>query len=342
MGIFSDVLLVSDYDDTLTQPGGLPGADGKITKMTQIPQANLDAIAAFEREGGLFTIASGRTRIYYDSVIRARITPSAPLVLANGAHIFDAKAGKDVLVRPLPDNVKLLAHDVTKRFPRAALEAQRRSIEQVRSLLDAEYAASGRRRTALIETYGCQQNEADSDRMRGMLEQTKPTTVGELVRISGLSHGTDVWLGNAEALIREGTCTLREAICCRDDIMTYLIQKGVPKLDSFKIMEQVRKGKGLSDEQAQLMRENGVPENKVAEILPDEDTEHVLGDDGKKEVGGPGKCTCLLMMEKDEQGYVHITRATKHVVYQPDTALRAYDAEGNPVGGLKKYPIVNY
>ena len=53
----------------------------------------------------------------------------------------------------------------------AALEAQRRSIEQVRSLLDAEYAASGRRRTALIETYGCQQNEADSDRMRGMLEQ---------------------------------------------------------------------------------------------------------------------------------------------------------------------------
>ena len=58
MGIFSDVLLVSDYDDTLTQPGGLPGADGKITNMTQIPQANLDAIAAFEREGGLFTIAS--------------------------------------------------------------------------------------------------------------------------------------------------------------------------------------------------------------------------------------------------------------------------------------------
>ena len=91
-----------------------------------------------------------------------------------------------------------------------------------------------------------------------------------------------------------------------------------------------------------LARENGVPENKVAEILPDEDTEHVLGDDGKKEVGGTGKCTCLLMMEKDEQGYVHITRATKHVVYQPDTALRAYDAEGNPVGGLKKYPIVNY
>ena len=91
-----------------------------------------------------------------------------------------------------------------------------------------------------------------------------------------------------------------------------------------------------------LARENGVPEDRVAEILPDEDTEHVLGDDGKKEVGGAGKCSCLLMMEKDEQGYVHITRATKHVVYQPDTALRAYDAEGNPVGGLKKYPIVNY
>ncbi|MBQ6000504.1 MAG: PolC-type DNA polymerase III [Clostridia bacterium] len=96
--------------------------------------------------------------------------------------------------------------------------------------------------------------------VRGMLEQTKPTTVGELVRISGLSHGTDVWLGNAETLIRNNTCSLREAICCRDDIMTYLIQKGLPKSDSFKIMEQVRKGKGVSEEQAGLMREHSVPD----------------------------------------------------------------------------------
>ncbi|NLT57485.1 MAG: PolC-type DNA polymerase III [Clostridiales bacterium] len=96
--------------------------------------------------------------------------------------------------------------------------------------------------------------------VRGMLEQTRPTTVAELVRISGLSHGTDVWLGNAERLIREGVATLREVICCRDDIMRYLIQMGLPKEQSFEIMEQVRKGRGLSPEQEARMRAQGVPD----------------------------------------------------------------------------------
>ena len=96
--------------------------------------------------------------------------------------------------------------------------------------------------------------------VRGMLEDTKPTTFEELIRISGLSHGTDVWLNNAETLIKEGKATLSDAICTRDDIMTYLIKMGLPSQNSFKIMESVRKGKGLTEEQEELMRENNVPE----------------------------------------------------------------------------------
>ena len=96
--------------------------------------------------------------------------------------------------------------------------------------------------------------------VRGMLVDTKPTKFEELLRISGLSHGTDVWLNNAQTLIEEGTIKLEDAICTRDDIMIYLIKQGLPPKPSFKIMESVRKGKGLSEEQEALMRENNVPD----------------------------------------------------------------------------------
>lgn len=93
-----------------------------------------------------------------------------------------------------------------------------------------------------------------------MLIETKPTTFSELIRISGLSHGTDVWTNNAQELVRDGVATLPEVICTRDDIMLYLLQHNLPPLDSFKIMEKVRKGKGLTPEDEVLMRENDVPE----------------------------------------------------------------------------------
>lgn len=96
--------------------------------------------------------------------------------------------------------------------------------------------------------------------VRRMLAETRPKTFAELVRISGLSHGTNVWVSNAEELIRNGRATLAEVIATRDDIMTYLIRQGLDPHDAFNIMEQVRRGRGLSDSQAALMKAHDVPE----------------------------------------------------------------------------------
>ncbi|MGI6081484.1 MAG: PolC-type DNA polymerase III [Limnochordia bacterium] len=95
--------------------------------------------------------------------------------------------------------------------------------------------------------------------VRQMLEDTRPTTFADLVRIMGLSHGTDVWLNNAQDLVRQNTATLAETIACRDDIMIYLIRKGLPAATAFEIMERVRKGRGLSSEDESLMLEYDVP-----------------------------------------------------------------------------------
>ncbi|RBW69880.1 PolC-type DNA polymerase III [Bacillus taeanensis] len=96
--------------------------------------------------------------------------------------------------------------------------------------------------------------------VRQMLEETKPSTFSELVQISGLSHGTDVWLNNANELIYSGTCELKDVIGCRDDIMVYLIYKGLEPSLAFKIMEFVRKGKGLQEEWIDEMRNHDVPD----------------------------------------------------------------------------------
>ncbi len=96
--------------------------------------------------------------------------------------------------------------------------------------------------------------------VRGMLLDTNPQTFADLLRISGLSHGTDVWINNAQELIANGTITLKDTISTRDSIMGYLINKGLENKKSFKIMEQVRKGKGLKDEDIELMKSYDVPD----------------------------------------------------------------------------------
>ncbi|MGE5557460.1 MAG: PolC-type DNA polymerase III [Bacillota bacterium] len=102
--------------------------------------------------------------------------------------------------------------------------------------------------------------EFGTEFVRQMLMETKPKTFAELVYISGLSHGTGVWLGNAQELIRAGKVTLSEVISTRDDIMNYLIYQGMQPKTAFKIMEKVRKGKGLAEEDYEEMKKSGIPD----------------------------------------------------------------------------------
>ncbi|MCL2420681.1 MAG: PolC-type DNA polymerase III [Defluviitaleaceae bacterium] len=110
--------------------------------------------------------------------------------------------------------------------------------------------------------------------VRQMLVETQPTSFSELVRISGLSHGTNVWAGNGQELIKNKVATLKEIIPSRDDIMIYLIHKGVEKKTAFKIMESVRKGKSVTDDEAEMMLDTGVPDwyvdscKKISYLFP--------------------------------------------------------------------------
>ncbi|MEF3311195.1 PHP domain-containing protein [Paenibacillus sp. GYB004] len=161
----------------------------------------------------------------------------------------------DILGHDGPSMMKLL-HTSTGIDPETIPMNDRRVLSMFRST--AALGVTSEQLLSPVATYGLP--EMGVPVVRRMLEETKPDTFSDLVQISGFSHGTGVWEGNAQELIRTGTCTLPIAIACRDDVMLTLIAYGLEGEAAFKITENVRKGKGIDEAEAAHMRANHVPE----------------------------------------------------------------------------------
>lgn len=172
-------------------------------------------------------------------------------------HAFDANLLKlDILGHDDPTMMRML-QDLTGVDP-TTIPMNDPKVMSVFNSTEALGVTPQQIRTS-VATYGVP--EMGTKFVRQMLEETKPSTFADLLQISGLSHGSGVWLGNAQELIKNNTCTIKTVIGCRDDIMLYLIyQGGLDASLAFKITESVRKGKGLTDEWIQTMKEHKIPQ----------------------------------------------------------------------------------
>ena len=209
-----------------------------------------------QHPGGLVVVPKGKS-IYEFTPVQHPANDAASGVVTThfDYHSIEGRLFKlDILGHDVPTIIRML-HDMTGLDPRNVdiADADTVSLFSGTSKLGVTDKEIGSKTGSLgLPEFG-------THFVRQMLMDTRPASFAELVRISGLSHGTDVWAGNASDLIRQKTATLKEIIPSRDDIMVYLIHKGVPKSDAFKIMENVRKGKGLTDDEERIMLAARVP-----------------------------------------------------------------------------------
>ncbi len=215
-----------------------------------------------QHPGGIIVVPKGREIYEFCPVQHPADDPNSDIITTHfDYHSIDANLLKlDILGHDDPTVIRML-QDLTGIDPTKVPLDDKKTMS-IFSSTDA-LGVTPKQIGSEVGSYGIP--EFGTKFVRGMLEDTRPKTFDELIRISGLSHGTDVWLGNAQTLIENGTVTLTEAICCRDDIMIYLIKQGLPPNSAFKIMETVRKGKALKDpakwaEYVALMKEHNVPD----------------------------------------------------------------------------------
>ncbi|MBE6124272.1 MAG: PolC-type DNA polymerase III [Erysipelotrichaceae bacterium] len=160
----------------------------------------------------------------------------------------------DILGHVDPTQLRML-YDLTGIDPKTVNV----SDDKVLALFAGPEVMGVTKEQVLNETGTTGVSEFNTPFTKKMVLSTKPNKFSDLVQISGLSHGTDVWNGNAEELIKSGVCTIKTVIGCRDDIMVYLMHKGLEPGTAFKIMEAVRKGKGLTPEFEEVMKDHNVP-----------------------------------------------------------------------------------
>ncbi len=215
-----------------------------------------------QHPGGIIVVPKGREIYEFTPVQHPADDPNSDIITTHfDYHSIDQNLLKlDILGHDDPTVIRML-QDITGINP-TKVPLDDKATMSIFSSTEALGVTKEQIRSE-VGSYGVP--EFGTKFVRGMLVDTRPTTFDELIRISGLSHGTDVWLNNAQSLIADGTVTLNEAICCRDDIMIYLIKKGLPPNPAFKIMETVRKGKALKDpkkweEYKELMLSHDVPE----------------------------------------------------------------------------------
>ena len=217
-----------------------------------------------QHPGGIIVVPKGREIYEFTPVQHPADDPNSDIITTHfDYHSIDGNLLKlDILGHDDPTVIRML-QDITGVAPTDVPLDDKETMSIFSST--KALGVTPEQIHSEVGTYGIP--EYGTKFPRGMLLDTHPTTFDELIRISGLSHGTDVWLGNAQSLIEQGIVTLQQAICCRDDIMIYLMKKGLPPDKSFKIMEAVRKGKVAKgkepkwkDEYIPLMLEHDVPE----------------------------------------------------------------------------------
>jgi len=215
-----------------------------------------------QHPGGIIVVPKGREIYEFTPVQHPADDPNSDIITTHfDYHSIDQNLLKlDILGHDDPTVIRML-QDITGIDP-TKVKLDDKDTMSIFSSTEA-LGVTKEQIHSEVGSYGIP--EFGTKFVRGMLVDTKPKTFDELIRISGLSHGTDVWLGNAQSLIEEGTVTLQDAICCRDDIMIYLMKMGLEPNPAFKIMETVRKGKALKDpakweEYKNMMKEHNVPD----------------------------------------------------------------------------------
>ena len=215
-----------------------------------------------QHPGGIIVVPKGREIFEFCPVQHPADDPTSDIVTTHfDYHSIDQNLLKlDILGHDDPTMIRML-FDLTGMDPTKVPLDDKETMSIFRST--EALGVTPEQIHSEVGTFGIP--EFGTKFVRGMLVDTKPTTFAELISISGLSHGTDVWLNNAQELINQGIVTLSEAIGCRDDIMVYLMKMGLEPNHAFKIMETVRKGKALKDpekwaEYVQMMKEHNVPD----------------------------------------------------------------------------------